>query len=65
MNNLVYLGLSILEISKIVLYEFWYDFVKPGKIMLHKNRQLYSVHKTEGIYVAVTKDIETKFDTSN
>ena len=28
-NNLVYLGLSILEISKILMYEFWYDHVKP------------------------------------
>ena len=24
----VYLGLSILESSKIVIYEFWYDYVK-------------------------------------
>ena len=28
MNTPVYLGLSILEISKIVIYEFWYDYVK-------------------------------------
>ena len=28
MNKPVYLGLSILELSKIVIYEFWYDFVK-------------------------------------
>ena len=28
MNKLVYLGLSILELSKIVIYEFWYDYVK-------------------------------------
>ena len=25
MNKLVYLGLSILEISKTLMYEFWYD----------------------------------------
>ena len=24
----MYLGLSILEVSKILLYEFWYDYVK-------------------------------------
>ena len=29
MNKLVYLGLWRLEISKIVMYEFWYDHVKP------------------------------------
>ena len=28
MNKPVYLGLPILEISKIVMYEFWYDYVK-------------------------------------
>ena len=29
MNKPVYLGLSILEFSKILMYEFWYDYVKP------------------------------------
>ena len=29
MNKPVYLALSISELSKIVMYEFWYDYVKP------------------------------------
>ena len=29
MNESVCLGLSILELSKILMYEFWYDYVKP------------------------------------
>ena len=29
MNKLVYLGLSTLELNKILIYEFWCDFVKP------------------------------------
>ena len=29
MNRPVYIGLSILELSKILMYEFWYDYVKP------------------------------------
>ena len=29
MNKPVYLGLSILELRKIVMYEFWKDSVKP------------------------------------
>ena len=29
MNKPVYLGLSILELSKILMHEFWYDYVKP------------------------------------
>ena len=28
MNTPVYLGLSILEISKTLMYEFWYDYIK-------------------------------------
>ena len=29
MNKPIYLGLSILEISKTLMYEFWYNYVKP------------------------------------
>ena len=29
MNKPVYAGLSILDLSKILMYEFWYDYVKP------------------------------------
>ena len=29
MNKPIYLGLSISDLSKTVMYEFWYDYVKP------------------------------------
>ena len=29
MEKPVYLGLSILDLSKTVMYEFWFDYVKP------------------------------------
>ena len=29
MNKPIYLGFSILEISKTLMYEFWYDYMKP------------------------------------
>ena len=29
LNKQAYLGLSILEISKSLMYEFWYDYIKP------------------------------------
>ena len=29
MNKPVYLQLSLLEFRKILMYEFWYDYVKP------------------------------------
>ena len=30
MNKPTYLGLSILEISKILMYEFWYGYIEPN-----------------------------------
>ena len=44
MNKPVYLGLLILKLSQILMYEFWYDLVKPkyGEKAyihcIHKNR---------------------------
>ena len=40
MKKPIYLGLSKLEISKIIMYEFWYDYVKKKygdmvKVMLY------------------------------
>ena len=31
-NEPLYLGLSILELSKILIYKFWYDYVKPNMV---------------------------------
>ena len=50
MNKPVYLRLSILELSKILIYEVWYGYVKPkygqkSKIMLYGYRQFYCIHK--------------------
>ena len=43
MNKLVYLSLSVLEISKTVMYEFWYDNVNPkyGECYITKNVRIY------------------------
>ena len=43
-NKPVHLGLSISGISKTIMYEFWYDYVKPkyiekAKLCSHKNRR--------------------------
>ena len=29
MNNPIYLGFSKLDLSKIMMYEFWYEYIKP------------------------------------
>ena len=38
MNKPIYLGLSILDLNKTVMYEFWYDYVKPK---YGKNEKLF------------------------
>ena len=70
MNKPVYLGLSILEVSKIVVYEFWYGYVKPkycGKAKLcYMDTDNFIVYKkTEDIYSDIAKEVEIRFDTSN
>ena len=70
MNKLVYLGLSILELSKIVMYEFWYDYVKAkfgGKTKLcYLETECFSVYiKADDISKDIAKDVEKRFNTSN
>ena len=69
MNKPVYLGLSILELSKIVMDEFWYDYVKPkykgkAKLCYMDTDSLIVYIKTENIYTDIAKDVEARFDTS-
>ena len=62
MNKPVYLGLSILDLSKNMMYEFWYDFLKPKygqNILLYGYRQLHCV-KADDIYNKIPKNIEKK-----
>ena len=69
-NNSVYLALSILELSKILMYELWYDYVKSkyGKIgkLCYMDTDSFIVYiKTDDIYKDIAEDVETRFDTSN
>ena len=70
MNKPVHLGLSILELSKILMYEFWYDYIKPKydeKVKLwYMDKDSFIVYiKTDDIYKDVAEDVETRFDTTN
>ena len=66
----VYLGLSILEISKIVINEFQYDYIKPKynekEKLCYIDADSFIVHvKTEDIYKNIAEDVEKTFNTSN
>ena len=68
--KLVYLGLSILEISIILMYEFWYHCIKPkysyNAKLCYMDADSFIIHiKTEGAYEDIANDVEKRFDTSN
>ena len=70
MNKPVYLGQVILDLSKIVMYEFHYDYMVP-KYGLEKLKLCYMdtdslVYdiKTEDFYEDIANDVEARFDTS-
>ena len=70
MNKPIYLGLSILEISKILMYEFWYDYMKAkygdNVKLSYMDTDSFIIHiKTEDFYEDIANDIEKRFDTSN
>ena len=70
MNKPVCLGFSILELSKILMHEFWYDYVKPKfdekAKLCYMDTVIFTVYiKTDDIYKDITEDVETRFDTSN
>ena len=70
MNKPIYLGLSILDIHKILMYEFWYDYMKPkydDKVKLcYMDTDSFIINiKTEDFYKDIANDVEKRFDTSN
>ena len=69
-NKTVYLGLSMLDLSKTVMHEFWYDYIKlkyEGKAKLfYMDTDSFIVHiNANDIYKYIAKDIKTRFDTKN
>ena len=70
MNKPIYLGLSILDISKILMYEFWYDYMKPKygdnvKLCYMDTDSFVMNIKTNDFYKDIANDVGKRFDTSN
>ena len=69
-NNLFYLGLPILEISKTLMYEFWCDYMKPkygdNTKLCYIDTDSFIMHiKTEDFYKDIADDVGKRFDPSN
>ena len=70
MNKPIYLGLSILDISKILMYEFWYDYLKPkyndNVKLCYMDTDSFAMNiKTKDFYKDIANDVEDRLDTSN
>ena len=70
MNKPIYLRLSILEISKILMYEFWYDYMKPkykdNVRLCYMDTDSFIMNiKTKDFHKDISDDVDNRFDTSN
>ena len=70
MNKPVYIGLSILEISKTLVYEFWYDYIKPkdddNEKLFYMDTDSFIIYiKTKDFYKDIANDVERIFVTSS
>ena len=70
MNKPIYLGMSILDISKTLMYKSWYDYFKPKygdrAKLCYTDTDSFIIHIiTEDFFEDVFKDVEIWHDTSN
>ena len=70
MNKPIYLGQAILDLSKTLMYEFWYDYIKhkyndKARLCYMDTDSFVIYIKTEDFYKDVASDVERWFDTSN
>ena len=70
MNKLIYLGQAILDISKTLMYEFWYDYLKPKcknkvKFCYMDTNSFVIYIETGDFYKDIDNDVEKRFDISN
>ena len=69
MNKPVYLGQAILDLNKLIMYEFHYDYMLPKygdniKLCYMDTDSFVCDIKTEDFYKDIAEDVETRFDTS-
>ena len=70
MNKPMYLGLAILSLRKILMYDYWYNEMKPKYkdriILCYMGTDSFIMHiKTEDFYKDIADDVEKNYDTSN
>ena len=66
----LYLGMSILDISKTLMYKFWYDYINTNygdraKLCYADSDSFVIYIKTEDLFENISNDVERWFYTSN
>src|SRR6218665_2466903 len=69
-NKPIYLGMCILDLSKTLMYDFHYNYIKPkyddrAKLVLTDTDSLIYVIETDDFYADIAGDVESRFDTSD
>ena len=70
MNKPIYLGMCILDLSKTIMYEFHYNYIKPkygdkAKLLFTDTDSLMYEVKTEDFYKDISGDVKDRFDTGD
>ena len=70
MNKPIYLGMCILELSKIIMFDFHYNYIKSkyadkAKLLFTDTDSLMYEIQTEDFYKDISGDVKDKFDTSD
>ena len=70
LNKPIYVGMSVLGISKTLMYEFWYAYIKPkyqdrSKLCYMDTDSFVIYIKTEDFYEEIVDDVEKWFHTLN
>ena len=70
MNKAICLSLSVLDIAKTLVYEFWYNYIKPKygdrANLCYTNTDSFVIYiKTEDFSEDIANDVDRWFDTSN
>ena len=68
-NKPIYLGMAILDLSKLILYDFHYGYIKKkygekARLLFTDTDSLTCEIETEDFYKDITPDVKTHFDTS-